>query len=59
VAIYIVLILLLFDDRRSGGLRLPYVLAFGLFILMQFTMNFAANWQWWHEALDAYAGYHG
>ncbi len=52
VAIYLALLLLLADDRRTGGIRKPYVIAFVLFIMMQFSMNFAAGWAWWHEALN-------
>jgi hypothetical protein len=55
--IYIELSLLLLDDRRSGGIRLPYVLAFVLFALMQFSMNFARGWAFWHMALNSFAGY--
>ena len=59
VPIYLTLLLLLADDRRTGGIRRPYVIAFILFIVMQLSMNFAGGWLWWQHALNAFAGYRG
>ena len=56
VTIYVVLLILLWDDKRSGKIRKPYIVAFILFALLQTAMNFAPGWAWWHGAMDWYAG---
>jgi hypothetical protein len=57
VLIYMALLLLLADDRRTGGIRKPYVIAFILFVLTQISMNFAGGWGWWHHVLNTFSGY--
>lgn len=55
ILIEIVLILLLLDDKRTGKLRLPYVLAFILFALQHFIMNFISQSEWWTKLMDNFA----
>ena len=50
----LVLLLLLADDRRTGRIRAPYVVALGLFGLLHFTMNLCPGWPWWQEAMDKF-----
>lgn len=51
-----VLVILLLDDRRTGRIRLPYVLALILFFVQHLVMNFVGQWTWWRSLMDAYAG---
>ncbi|TVR54893.1 MAG: hypothetical protein EA421_07645 [Gemmatimonadales bacterium] len=51
-----VLVLLLLHDHRSGGVRLPYVLALGLMVAQHVLMTQAAGWEWWRAWMDGYAG---
>jgi len=55
IIIEITLILLLIDDKRLGKIRLPYLLASALFIIQHILMNFAINWVWWRNLMDAFA----
>jgi hypothetical protein len=55
VAIYIVLLILVWDDKRTGNIRAPYLVAIALFALLQAGMNYAGGWAWWHQAMDWYA----
>lgn len=55
IIIEIVLILLLLDDKRSGKIRLPYLLAIILFIVQHLLMNFVAEWEWWTKIMEAFA----
>ncbi len=52
VAVELVLLLLLLDDKRTGPIRKPYQLALLLFILLHLTMNFAGGWAWWRTVLN-------
>jgi hypothetical protein len=49
-----VIILLILDDRRSGKIRLPYVLALGLMVTQHIIMHFIADWSWWQWLMDLY-----
>ncbi len=55
VAIELVLLLLLLDDKRSGGIRKPYLIALLLFGFLHVTMNFAGGWSWWQELMDQFS----
>ncbi len=55
VLIELVLLLLLADDHRSGKIHKPYLLALALFLTQHLLMNFAIDWEWWRNAMDAYA----
>ncbi|GAB3796309.1 hypothetical protein GCM10028819_13670 [Spirosoma humi] len=55
VAIEVVLLFLLVDDRRIGRLQPAYPLALGLFLLLHLTMNLAGQWLWWHTLMDHFA----
>lgn len=54
--INVVLLLLIFDDKRKGKVRLPYVMAFGLMVTQQIMMHFAAEWDWWRALMDLFTG---
>ncbi|HQT24647.1 hypothetical protein [Daejeonella sp.] len=55
IIIEVVLILLLLDDKRSGKIPLPYVLAIILFIVQHLLMNFVAEWEWWIKLMETFA----
>ena len=52
----VILLMLLFDDKRSGKIRAPYVIAMILFSIQHFLMNFAKDWEWWRQLMDAFSG---
>jgi hypothetical protein len=52
----VVILILLFDDKRSGKVRLPYGLALVVFSIDHVVMNFASQWTWWRSLMDAFAG---
>lgn len=52
----VILLMLLFDDKRSGKIRAPYVIAMILFSIQHFLMNFAKDWVWWRQLMDAFSG---
>jgi hypothetical protein len=53
--IELVLLLLLLDDKRSGKIRSPYVIAIALFFTQHGMMNFAKEWEWWRIAMDSFS----
>jgi hypothetical protein len=55
VIVEIILLLLLIDDKRSGKIRLPYVLALIYFVVQHILMNFSLRWLWWRNLMDAFA----
>ncbi|WP_423127633.1 hypothetical protein [Gaoshiqia sp. Z1-71] len=55
ILIDIVLLILLVDDKRSGKIRSPYVLAFILMAIQHVLMNFVAQWEWWRVLMDAFS----
>jgi len=57
VLIELVLLLLLSDDKRSGKIRSPYIIAIGLFITQHVLMNFAKEWAWWRIAMDSFSSF--
>lgn len=56
VIVEVVLLMLLLDDKRSGKIRSPYVIAILLFGIQHLLMNFARDWEWWRQWMDAFAG---
>jgi len=58
IIVEIVLVILLFDDKQSGKISLPYVLALVLFLVQHVLMNFAGQWHWWIAAMDAFSKMH-
>ena len=54
--IEVILLLLLFDDKRSGRIWAPYKIAILLFAIQHLTMSFAKDWGWWRQWMDAFAG---
>ncbi len=55
ILIEIVLILLLLDDKRSGKIRTPYVLALSFFVIQHLLMNYAKGWGWWQNFMDNFS----
>ncbi|MDP2413140.1 hypothetical protein [Daejeonella sp.] len=55
IIIETVLVLLLLDDKRTGMIHLPYLLALVLFILQHLLMNFVSQWEFWIKIMDAFA----
>lgn len=55
VIMEIVILILLYDDRRFGKIRLPYLMALLIFSIDHLLMNFAAQWAWWRLLMDGYA----
>jgi hypothetical protein len=51
----LVLLLLMLDDKRSGKIRLPYLLAFILFALQFVGYNVMGQFAWWVHLMDVYA----
>jgi len=56
IIVHVVLLVLIFNDKRRDKIRLPYLLALGLMLVQHLTMVYAANWGWWQWLMDAYAG---
>lgn len=50
-----VLVILLLDDRRTGKIHWPYILALILFSIQHVIMNFVAQWGWWRSLMGAFA----
>lgn len=48
------LLLLLFDDKRSGRIRIPYVLAMIFFLVQHILFFYVGEWQVWREWMDGY-----
>jgi len=55
VIMEIVILILLYDDWRSGKIRAPYVFALIVFSADHLLMNFASQWVWWRSMMDAFA----
>lgn len=55
IIVEVILVILLFDDKRSGKARSPYIIAMILFGIQHFLMNFAKDWEWWRQLMDAYS----
>lgn len=52
----VILLILLFDDKRSGKVRFPYAIAMILFGIQHLLMNYSKNWVWWRQLMDAFSG---
>ncbi|TDQ09213.1 hypothetical protein [Pedobacter metabolipauper] len=55
IIVELVFLLLIADDRRLSHIRVPYIVAILLFIVLHVTMNLAGNWNWWKSAMDQFA----
>ena len=51
----LIFLLLIWDDKRKGMIRRPYVLALLMIAILHFLMSFASGWEWWRNLMDAYA----
>lgn len=51
----IALLVLILDDKRTGKIRLPYLLALGLFALQHVLYFQIVNLNWWVNAINSYA----
>lgn len=52
--IEIVVLMLIFDDRKRGKVRLPYPLMLGLLVVQHVIMIYIAEWGWWQELMKSY-----
>jgi hypothetical protein len=52
----IILLILIWDDKRSGKFRAPYFIALLIFGMLHLTMNLVSGWPWWKNVMDWYAG---
>ncbi len=52
----VILLMLLLDDKRSGKIRFPYVIALILFGIQHLLMNFAKDWEWWRQLMEDFSG---
>jgi hypothetical protein len=57
-AVELVFLLLIIDDKRSGNIRKPYLVALLIFTALHISMNFAGNWHWWQQTMDKYGAFH-
>jgi hypothetical protein len=55
IAVEIVLIILLIDDKRSGKIRAPYIVALSVFALLNIILNYTNSWLWWKSWMDSFA----
>jgi hypothetical protein len=51
----VVLLFLIWDDKRSGQFRLPYMLAFVLFAVQIAGYNTVGRMDWWVHLMDVFA----
>ncbi|MBS1601779.1 MAG: hypothetical protein JST42_03860 [Bacteroidetes bacterium] len=51
IIIELVLLLLMLDDRRYGGVKRPYVVAFFVFAAVHLSGDFAGQWSWWRGVM--------
>ncbi len=49
-----VLLILIYDDKRSGKIRPPYVICLVVLCLQHLLMYSAGRWEWWQWLMDAY-----
>jgi hypothetical protein len=57
IAVELVFLLLLADDKRQGKIRKPYVVGLLLTIVLHILMNYAGGWLWWQHAMDKYGAF--
>lgn len=55
ICVEVVLLILIWDDKRSGSFRKPYFYALIIFGLLHILMNFAGGWQGWRNLMDSYS----
>lgn len=55
ICIEVVLIILLYDDKRSGNFSKVYLLTLILFLMQHLAMTYAARWDWWIGFLNWFA----
>ncbi|TAF30660.1 MAG: hypothetical protein EAZ67_13915 [Cytophagales bacterium] len=58
ILIEIILLLLVFDDKRLGKIRPPYIIALLLYFAVHLLMNYSYQWRWWCSLMDAYANFY-
>lgn len=52
IIVELILLILIWDDKRQGSFHKPYVIAMVLFVVQHVLMNFAPSWLWWRNLLD-------
>lgn len=45
----LILLILIFDDKKKGAIRFPYVMAFAIFSVQHVFIYFCPEWNWWRE----------
>ncbi len=55
VVVEVILLLLIWDDKKKGTIQRPYIVAMTLFMLQHLLMNFASGWSWWCSLMDTLA----
>ncbi len=53
----IIILILINDDKRTGKIHRPYILALVVFVADHLLMNFASQWSWWRLWMDAFANW--
>jgi len=51
----LVMLLLLLDDKRSGKIRAPYVIALACFVIQHIALQSIAWWHPWQKLMDSFA----
>lgn len=49
-------VILIIDDKRSGKIYPPYVIALVFFIFQHIGLHFVAGWTLWQKLMSAFAG---
>lgn len=50
----LVLLFLIYDDKRSGKIRPPYVICLVILSLQHILMYTAGTWEWWQSLMNGY-----
>jgi hypothetical protein len=45
----LILLVLIFDDKKKGRIRSPYVIAFTIFLVQHVLIYYVGEWGWWRE----------
>lgn len=45
----LILLVLIFDDKKKGEIRSPYVIAFVIFLVQHVMIYYVGDWGWWIE----------
>ncbi|HMB61804.1 MAG TPA: hypothetical protein VKN36_01940 [Eudoraea sp.] len=45
----LILLVLIFDDKKKGRIKSPYVIAFTIFLIQHVLIYYVGDWGWWRE----------